>query len=91
MPAQHSDYKAAGGLTSKLCLLLQVKVPISPMGDAHLRYHIYHNKEGLSSFFVKNIDFYLLGNDKTVKFDREGSKNPKIQYFVVCFTEIDKR
>ena len=39
--------------TSKLCLLSQVKVPISPMGDAHLRNYIYHSFLKLSIIFYK--------------------------------------
>ena len=60
-------HNAAGGPTSKLCLLQQVKVPISPMGDAHLRKYIYHNVIPLSSIFVR---IYIYDEDirqKTVE------------------------
>ena len=44
--------------TSKLCLLLRVKVPITPMGDAHLLYYLYHKPKAVSRFFCKNYLYF---------------------------------
>ncbi len=39
--------------TSKLCLFLRVKVPITPMGDAHLLIYVYHKSRQMSRTFCK--------------------------------------
>ena len=44
--------------TSKLCLLLRVKVPITPMGDAHLLHYLYHSPNAMSRFFCKNYLYF---------------------------------
>ena len=44
--------------TSKLCLLLRVKVPITPMGDAHLLFYLYHSAKAMSRFFCKNYLYF---------------------------------
>ncbi len=46
--------------TSKLCLLLRVMVPITPMGDAHLLFYLYHSEKAMSRFFCKNYLYFLM-------------------------------
>ena len=53
LPVQHSGYYASGRPASELGLLFRVKVPITPMGAAHLLYHIYHHAKRKSRTFCE--------------------------------------
>ena len=89
LPAQHPGHNAAGWPTSKLCLLLQVMVPISPMGDAHLRYYIYHTPATLSRNFCKKYIFLLF--PMRVKLCNSTSKVQKTQKYNILWYILHKK
>lgn len=53
LPVQRSGYYASGWPASELGLLKRVKVPITPMGAAHLLIYVYHNFKLMSRTFCK--------------------------------------
>ena len=68
--------------TSKLCLFLRVKVPITPMGDAHLLIYVYHKSRQMSRTFCKKyIGLRQTDTGRSVNIDRIGSKNRRNPIF----------
>ena len=58
LPVQHSGYYASGWPASELGLLQRVKVPITPMGAAHLLLYVYHNRKPKSRTFCELFLFF---------------------------------
>ena len=59
LPVQRSGYYASGWPASELDLLQRVKVPITPMGAAHLLIYVYHNCKVMSRTFCKLCLFFM--------------------------------
>ena len=55
MPVQRPDTMPPAGLASELSLLPRVKVPITPMGAAHLLIYLYHSGKEMSRNYCKNF------------------------------------